>query len=632
MKMLDVMKNLKKASSIFIICYLIFFTVFMPSCNRTEQSNQAKISDQKAFDQAFSKADFYEYNNPDSALILTNKALDLMQNLRFKSNDTLFSLFEIKANAYSSTGMPDSAIAVWEKLRLIAINKSDSTLQADAALRAGEIALNQSNINYAEKFLLEAIALYEKKLDTLGMGIAYRTYGSLLTTKEDYKQAQFYGLKAYDIFQSLDRLRDLSSVCINIGNVFNATGSRAEELEYNRKAIRFASQAYDTANLISVLNNMGIYYKKSIPDSAIWYYQKALSLSPPNKPSSDVLQLKYNMANLYYRKNDLQKALSIYEQILEISKSESIYIGTIMASLGISSVYVKSGDFQKSFQTLKSAERLADSIGDVSLRMTVMDAWKEHYQQQGNYKEAYHLLSMIKSQQDSTLNIEKQVAIHEMEKVLQTQKKEAENQRLNAEVDSQNKDLRYRFYIILLLILVALLSIFFSWKGYSLYRERSYAYNVLMKKYSDEKEHIEGKADSQQSVSEAQSPQTAPRGTDPLTEQLIHYFSSEKPYLDPKLKVDDVAAKLKTSQKAIAFALKQHKNTNFNTFTNQYRVDEAKRILQNTSTDFNKIEPIVSDAGFGSKSSFYAVFEQFTGVKPSYYRKYIVNMKVESEE
>jgi AraC-like DNA-binding protein len=153
-----------------------------------------------------------------------------------------------------------------------------------------------------------------------------------------------------------------------------------------------------------------------------------------------------------------------------------------------------------------------------------------------------------------------------------------------------------------------------------------------MKKYSDEKEHIEGKADSQQSVSEAQSPQTAPRGTDPLTEQLIHYFSSEKPYLDPKLKVDDVAAKLKTSQKAIAIALKQHKNTNFNTFTNQYRVDEAKRILQNTSTDFNKIEPIVSDAGFGSKSSFYAVFEQFTGVKPSYYRKYIVNMKVESEE
>jgi tetratricopeptide (TPR) repeat protein len=555
-----------------------------------------------------------------------------MQNLQFKSNDTLFSLFEIQAKANINLGIPDSAIAVWENLRLIAINNSDTVLQAVAALRAGEIALNQSNIYYSEKFLLEAIALYEKKLDTLGMGIAYRTYGSLLTTKEDYKQAQFYGLKAYDIFQSLDRLRDLSSVCINIGNVFNATGSRAEELEYNRKAIRFATQAYDTANLISVLNNMGIYYKKSLPDSAIWYYQKALSLNSPNTPSSDVLHLKYNMANLYYRKNDLQKALSSYEQILEISKSESIYIGTIMASLGISSVYIKSGDFQKSFQTLKSAERLADSIGNVSLKMTVMDAWKEHYQQQGNYKEAYHLLNLIKSQQDSTLNIEKQVAIHEMEKVLQTQKKESENQRLNAEVDSQNKDLRYRFYIILLLILVALLSIFFSWKGYSLYRERSYAYNVLMKKYEDEKAQRDLAEGLQKDASGGVQPHFSMSAGDPLIENLIQYFHDEKPYLDPKLKVDDVAAKLKTSQKAISVALKQYKKTNFNTFTNQYRVEEAKRILQNSSTDFNKIEPIISDAGFGSKSSFYAVFEQFTGVKPSYYRKYIVNMKVESEE
>lgn len=609
------------------VCILFLIVLAMSFCTRTDHSHKTNIDDQKAFYQSITQATFYSKRNPDSAILFADSAIVLAHALKVSDSDTLFSLFEIKANAYNTTGMPDSAIAVWERLRLIAINKSDSTLQADAALRSGEIALNQSNINYAEKFLLEAVSLYEKRQDTLGMAIAYRTYGSLLASKEDYQQAQFYGLKAYDIFQSLNRLRDLSSVCINIGNVFNATGSRAEELEYNRKAIRFASQAYDTANLISVLNNMGIYYKKSIPDSAIWYYQKALSLSPPNNPSPDLLQLKYNMANLYYRKNDLQKALSSYEQILEICKSESIYIGTIMASLGISSVYVKSGDFQKSFQILKNAERLADSIGDVSLKMTVMDAWKEHYQQQGNYKEAYQLLNMIKTQQDSTLNIEKQMAIHEMEKVLQTQKKEAENQRLNAEVDSQNKDLRSRFYIILLLILVALLSIFFSWKGYSLYRERSYAYNVLMKKYEVEKMHREMSGGLHQDTSHQSIMKVSKSEEDILIEKLIHYYDHEKPYLDPKIKVDDVAAKLNTTQKAVAAALKQYNNSNFNTFTNQYRVEEAKLIMEKLSDNFYKVESVAYDAGFGSRSNFYVAFEQFTGVKPSYYRSYMIGNK-----
>jgi hypothetical protein len=52
--------------------------------------------------------------------------------------------------------------------------------------------------------------------------------------------------------------------------------------------------------------------------------------------------------------------------------------------------------------------------------------------------------------------------------------------------------------------------------------------------------------------------------------------------------VEDVAAKLNTSQKAIASALKQHENTNFNTFTNPFVAYEAKRIMENPSDGFYK--------------------------------------------
>jgi tetratricopeptide (TPR) repeat protein len=622
---------IRSANRLFVVLIVLTAAFLLTtSCNQSGSSAPGMQKQQQSLARLTQKAHRTVASQPDSALIFADSAIVLVIKLKVFNSDTLFSLFEIKAKANINLGVPDSAIAAWEKLRLLAINNSDTTLQAGAALRAGEIALNQSNIFYAEEFLLEAVSLYEKKRDSLGMGIAYRTFGNLLASKEDYKQAQYYGLKAYGIFQSLHRLRDLGSVCINIGNVFNATGSRAEELRYNREALRFASQVHDTANLISVLNNMGLYFKKSYPDSAIWYYQKALSLNSPGTPISDVLHLKYNMANLYYRKNDLQKALVGYKQILEISKSENLYSGTIMASLGISSVYVKLGDFQKSFQTLTGAERLADSIGDISLKMTVMDAWREHYQEQGNYKESYRLLTLLKTHQDSTLDLDKQVAIHEMEKVLQTQKKDAENQQLTAEVETKDQNLRSRSYIILLLTLVALLSLFFSWKGYSLYRERSYAYNVLMKKYEDEKAQRNLAESLQQDDSREVKLQISKSADDPLIENLIQYYHDVKPYLDPKLRADDVAAKLNTTQKAIAAALKQFNNSNFNTFTNQYRIEEAKRIMENLSDSFYKVESVAYDSGFGSKSSFYVAFEQFTGVKPSYYRSFMLDRKADA--
>lgn len=198
------------------------------------------------------------------------------------------------------------------------------------------------------------------------------------------------------------------------------------------------------------------------------------------------------------------------------------------------------------------------------------------------------------------------------------------------EVVHQKRISKSRAYIIFLLFVIAVLLVFFSWKGYSLYRERSHAYNVLMKKYEDEKAQRDLAEGLSQEASKEVKLQISPSADDALIENLIQYFHDEKPYLDPKLRVDDVAAKLNSSQKAIAAALKQFNNSNFNTFTNQYRIEEAKRIMENLSDSFYKVESVAYDSGFGSKSSFYVAFEQFTGVNPGYYRSFMLGRKADA--
>ena len=116
-----------------------------------------------------------------------------------------------------------------------------------------------------------------------------------------------------------------------------------------------------------------------------------------------------------------------------------------------------------------------------------------------------------------------------------------------------------------------------------------------------------------------------------LNHQLIYYYNTEKPYFNPTLKIEDVSAKLNIPQRTIAALLKKHHNSNFNAFTNRFRAEEAKQLMESEKYKNYTIEAIARDAGFGSRQSFYNSFELHTGVKPSYYRNYIARNSTSSE-
>ena len=60
-------------------------------------------------------------------------------------------------------------------------------------------------------------------------------------------------------------------------------------------------------------------------------------------------------------------------------------------------------------------------------------------------------------------------------------------------------------------------------------------------------------------------------------------------------------------------------NMNFNTFINQYRIDEAQKLLIRDPE--RSVISVAYDVGFNSKSSFYDAFSRYTGVTPQAYRK-----------
>ena len=102
-----------------------------------------------------------------------------------------------------------------------------------------------------------------------------------------------------------------------------------------------------------------------------------------------------------------------------------------------------------------------------------------------------------------------------------------------------------------------------------------------------------------------------------LFNKLNDYYIQEKPYLDSKLKIEQVVKKLNVPQRNLIAALRAGGYTSFSSYTNKYRIDEVKKLFEDPNLKHYKIEALALQAGFGAKQSFYNTFEKFTGVKPN---------------
>jgi len=103
-----------------------------------------------------------------------------------------------------------------------------------------------------------------------------------------------------------------------------------------------------------------------------------------------------------------------------------------------------------------------------------------------------------------------------------------------------------------------------------------------------------------------------------LNVRLIQLMEVEKRYKDPDLKLESLANELSISRHLLSQLLNDNLQKNFHQYINDYRIDEACRILKENK--HFSIEAIGHEVGFHSRSSFFAAFKKKTGITPSKYR------------
>lgn len=111
---------------------------------------------------------------------------------------------------------------------------------------------------------------------------------------------------------------------------------------------------------------------------------------------------------------------------------------------------------------------------------------------------------------------------------------------------------------------------------------------------------------------------TSDRKDSYIRKHITDLFENEKIYLNPNLKVSDIAAAIGTNRTYISAYFNKETQCTFYDYVNRFRIEYACKQLDCTD---DKIVQIAEISGFNSAQAFIRVFTKIKGISPSKYRK-----------
>jgi len=103
-------------------------------------------------------------------------------------------------------------------------------------------------------------------------------------------------------------------------------------------------------------------------------------------------------------------------------------------------------------------------------------------------------------------------------------------------------------------------------------------------------------------------------------ERLTGIVVAKSLYLNPDLRLSDLADAMGVRPYRVSQILNQGLHTSFYDLINQYRIEKAQELLTSPAADRLNLLGVAMESGFRSKSVFNEVFKKTTGKTPSQYR------------
>ena len=176
------------------------------------------------------------------------------------------------------------------------------------------------------------------------------------------------------------------------------------------------------------------------------------------------------------------------------------------------------------------------------------------------------------------------------------------------------KHILYTFYVILALWIIDCLMLKFNVAA--VYMLGSLALWITVDYYIYKHESVLDEL-TDDTASKEDIPENVEEAVSELNQKITQLFIEEKAYLNPQLKISDVAKAVGTNRTYVSNFFNKDAGTTFYDYVNTLRVGYACRLLADSD---ESIKNISEQSGFSSQQAFYRVFARIKGMTPATFR------------
>jgi AraC-like DNA-binding protein len=461
--------------------------------------------------------------------------------------------------------------SIWNNLGISYELTENFTAAIDAYLKSLDFALTQG----------DSVSIYQ----------SYLNLGLLYAKVTDFGQSEQYLQAAYQFFSRQGDPYNTALALQNLGILYKTTQRDGEAQASFRAAIVLVEQLDNLPGLVGVYNDY-MFYLLMIKN-----YEAFEAELPKFSDLSQGLDNEFVMASVN---------TTLGEYHFQAKQQYRVAIAYFLKAL----------EPLQSYEAVAQLSVIYPRLIECYLQLGAGDKVKE-------YLDKYEAFLMGKYTKESAAQIAELRAVHEVAQ------KEAEAEVLRVKLAQKNRVVVLSSALAGLFVVVSLITFYFLW----VVKNKEKALVARSLELSD----LVAQEDATDMEKEAAVPAlTEAFGTLQLQElykKIRQYIVKEEQYLDPNLKLSDVAYALGTNEKYVSQAILVGSKTRFNPFINFYRINKAKTLLR--SGDLSKLSmgEVAQKSGFSHQSTFQRKFKELTGVTPyTFQRLARLNQLTEEEE
>ena len=313
--------------------------------------------------------------------------------------------------------------------------------QTDSVLSYGENLINENKLKEAktfyEKQLLSANTTEQEVYSLMGLAEIYKL-------KLDYEQANIFYVKAYDVIK-------------NVSNKKLHFFYHVKMAEFYRKRTLFKQSVaqLDKAKLILEKHKMddailSKYYSRKaalftehffIPDSTLYYAQKALVLAKKVKDKDGVFYSSLEIAGVYEERYHYHLAIKKLQELINFSKLNNMLQHQADAYTNYTRILIKDKQYKKALSESVHALEFANKNQLLFNEILFIDNIRNCYKKLGNIDKAFEYLETRLELTDSYYEKEHNKFLFELEEKYKLTEKENQIKINNLELANKTKEL-----------------------------------------------------------------------------------------------------------------------------------------------------------------------------------------------